>query len=131
MARPDDVQLPTVWRGAALDRTQETNDICLGVCMTVNLVKQAAPVNVSTRGLSAPSADQESPSTTIRQNIACGSFREPPVQHRIWTSSHQNENARDLGARAKAAPLQALGADTFGQRHNAVEDKGDFPPFSA
>jgi hypothetical protein len=36
------------WRGAALDRAHRTGHICLGVWMIANLVKQAAPANVST-----------------------------------------------------------------------------------
>jgi hypothetical protein len=35
--------------GAALDRTQKPDVISLGACITTNLVKQAAPGNVSTR----------------------------------------------------------------------------------
>ena len=37
------------WRGAALARNRRPRDICLDARMTGNLLKQAAPGNVSTR----------------------------------------------------------------------------------
>ena len=37
------------WRGAALVRNRRPRDICLDACMTGNLLKQAAPGNVSMR----------------------------------------------------------------------------------
>jgi hypothetical protein len=37
-----------IWRGAALDHTLETHNVYVGAWMTADLVKQAAPGNVST-----------------------------------------------------------------------------------
>src|ERR1700751_3520888 len=66
------------WRGAALGRSWETRDICLGACMTANLFKQAAPGNVSTRAKFVCSYDEWI--IYVRndgQNITCGSSRGP------------------------------------------------------
>jgi hypothetical protein len=41
--------LPKTWTGAALAREGPPRDICFGACTTGNLLKQAAPGNVSTR----------------------------------------------------------------------------------
>jgi hypothetical protein len=69
-----------VWRGAALARNRRPRDIWLEVCMTGNLLKRAAPGNVSTRvrfvGTSrGPTVSEHND----EQNQTCGSFREPPV----------------------------------------------------
>jgi hypothetical protein len=65
------------WRGAALARERRPRDVCLEACMTGNLVKQAAPGNVSARvRFVCPLRGSK---RSDGQNRACGNSREPPV----------------------------------------------------
>ena len=93
------------WRGAALARNRPPCDICFDVCMAGNRLKQAAPGNVSTRvGFVGTSHEWTIFERNDGQNVACGNFREPPVQRRIWPSSQSREYTRSLGTFQSGSP---------------------------
>jgi hypothetical protein len=82
------------WRRGALARNRRPRDICFEACMNGNLLKQAAPGNVSIQrglGLLGRRADEQSPNGKMDKTWRAVIFREPPVQHRIWPSSQWRE----------------------------------------
>jgi hypothetical protein len=68
-----------VWRVAALERTLKTAFFCPCAWLTENLVKPAAPANVSERDqVSRLEKWGTALERKLGRNIECGSSRKPP-----------------------------------------------------
>ena len=81
-----------------------------GACLIANLLKQAAPEDVSPRVRSRPIERMNISERNDGQNIACGNSREPPVSHNFWPSLLRKEYYEIFGLRSKAAcPTQPPG----------------------